>query len=316
MVKFGLQHPCYSFDGTGHDIFQTVLKRAKFAEENGFDSFWVMDHFFQIPGIGKAEEPMLEAWSAISGLASVTRTIKLGTLVTTSLYRNPAVLAKIGATVDVISNGRLIMGIGAGWFETEAKAYGIPFELAPNRVERLKETVQIIRGMWSENDFSFHGKHYTVEGALCFPKPVQRPCPPILIGGSGEKLTLRVVAKYGDACNLSGAPKTVRKRLELLKQYCRDAGTSYEAILKTMLGHVIIGKNEREVAEALAQHHRLGLTDAERDERAIYGTPNEVVEKVRRYVSEGIEYMIFNTDYSKEERMLSLLVTDVIPKLL
>ena len=214
-MQFGLQHPNFSFDYNGHDTSQMVdsLKNLVAKAENaGFDSFWVMDHFHQIPIVGKKEEPMLESWTTLSMLAGLTTKIKLGTLVTGIIYRYPAILAKIAATLDVLSKGRLFMGIGAAWNEEESHAYGINFPPVNERLSRLEEAIQIIRKMWTEEpSASFNGKYYQIHNAYCNPKPIQKPSPPLLVGGSGERKTLKIVAKYADACNLFGSAETVKR---------------------------------------------------------------------------------------------------------
>src|ERR671923_1052880 len=225
-MKFGLQHPIFSFDYSNHDASQIVdsLKNLVIRAENtGFDSFWVMDHFHQIPFIGKPEEPMLEGWTTISVLAGITTKIKLGTLVTGVIYRYPSVLAKVAATLDVLSKGRLFMGIGAGWNEQESLAYGISFPSNQERMLRLEEAIQVIRKMWTEEPYaSFNGKYYQIHNAYCNPKPIQKPSPPILVGGSGERKTLKIVAKYADACNLFGSAETIKRKLNVLKEHCKS----------------------------------------------------------------------------------------------
>ena len=214
-MKFGLQHPNYSFDYRNHDSFhilESLKNLVTRAEMLGFDSFWVMDHLHQILGVGKQDEPMLESWTTISVLAGVTSKIKLGTMMTSVIYRYPSILAKIGATLDVLSKGRLFMGIGAAWNEEESLAYGIPFPSIKERFVRLEEAIQIIRKMWTdEPSTSFNGKYYQIKNAYCNPKPVQKPSPPIMIGGTGERQTLRIVAKDGDACNIVGSSETVKE---------------------------------------------------------------------------------------------------------
>ena len=211
-MQFGLQHPNFSFDYNGQDnnvsdIADSLKMLITKAENTGFDSFWVMDHFHQIQFVGRPEEPMLEGWSVISMLAGLTTKIKLGTLVTGIIYRYPSVLAKIAATLDVLSKGRLFMGIGAAWNEQESLAYGISFPSNQERLLRLEEAIQVIRKMWTEEpNASFEGKYYQIKNAYCNPKPMQKPSPPILVGGSGERKTLKIVAKYADACNLFGSP--------------------------------------------------------------------------------------------------------------
>ena len=196
-MRFGLQHPSFSFDFRNHDssqIFHSLKKLVPLAEERGFDSFWVMDHFHQLQMVGMPSEPMLEGWTTISSLIGVTNKIKLGTLVSGIIYRHPSILAKIGATLDVLSNGRLFMGIGAGWNEEEALAYGIAstFPSVRERLDRLEEAIQIIRKMWTdEPTATFVGKYYQIKNAYCNPKPIQRPSPPILVGVKGRKERLK-----------------------------------------------------------------------------------------------------------------------------
>ena len=235
-MKFGLQHPNYNFDYDRRDASQIIdsLKNlATKAENLGFDSFWVMDHFHQIPSVGKTEDPMLEGWTTISVLAGITSKIRLGTLVTGVTYRHPSVLAKMAATLDVLSKGRLFMGIGAAWNQEESLAYGIPFFPNKERLVRLEEAIQIIRKMWTEEEpaASFNGKYYQINNAYCNPKPIQKPSPPIMVGGSGERYTLKIVAKYADACNLFGSVETVKRKLSVLNEHCKSVGRDYDSIL-------------------------------------------------------------------------------------
>ena len=294
-LKFGLQHPCFTYDGKGHAIFETVKERAQYAEEHGFDGFFVMDHFLQIPYVGAIDEPILESWTTISALTQVTSKIKLGTLVTGIIYRNPALLAKMAANVDLMSNGRLISGIGAGWFETEANAYDIPFSTVLERGKRLEESVQIIKGMWTNpKGFTFQGKYHKVNNALCLPEPIQKPHPPIMIGGGGEKQTLQIVAKYADACNLFGGPKVIKAKLAVLKKHCSAVGRDYDEILKTALTTVVIAENRGELASALAGVRDPGVSDEQLDEIVLYGTSDEVVAKIERLIQAGLQYLIVN----------------------
>jgi F420-dependent oxidoreductase-like protein len=294
-LKFGFQHPCFTYDGTGNAIFETVKERAQYAEKHGFDGFFVMDHFLQIPYVGSIDEPMLEGWTTISALTQVTRKIKLGTLVTGNVYRNPALLAKMAANVDLMSNGRLIFGLGAGWFEEEANAYDIPFYSVSERGKRLEESVQIVKGMWTNpNGFTFRGNYYKVNNALCIPGPIQKPNPPIMIGGGGEKLTLRVVAKYADACNLFGGPKTIAAKLNVLEKHCIDIGRDYGAILKTSLTTVAIAEDKEHLAAALEDVREPGISDETLEEIVLYGTPEEVVAKIEQRIQAGIQYLIVN----------------------
>src|SRR6476660_1884587 len=219
---------------------------------------------------------MLEGWTVLSMLAGITTKIKLGTLVTGIIYRYPSVLAKIASTLDLLSKGRLFMGLGAAWNEQESLAYGINFPSNQERLLRLEETIQIIRKMWTEEPCaSFNGKYFQIINAYCNPKPIQKPSPPILVGGSGERKTLRVVAKYADACNLFGSSETVRKKLSVLNEHCKSVGRDYDSILKTKLGIVIIDDDKESAKNRLQETFR-GMPEDQIREFAIYGTPEDV----------------------------------------
>ena len=308
-MKFGLQHPNFSFDGEGSQIVEKLRDLVGFAESYGFDSFWVMDHFHQIQNVGEVQEPMLEGWTTQSVVAGFTSKIKLGTLVTGIVYRHPSVLAKVGATLDVLSKGRLFMGIGAAWNVDEATAYGIPFPPVKERMQRLEEAVQIIRKMWIEERATFSGKFYQLRDAYCNPKPIQKPHPPIMIGGSGERRTLKIAAKYGDACNIFGSVETVKKKLAVLREHCRTVGSDYDSIMKTKLGRVVIEKSKEKVMEAIK-----GLPEDRRREYVIYGTPDEVLQKVEAFKDAGIDYLIVNLEPDREFQSLELFANEVVKK--
>lgn len=314
-MKFGLQHPVFGFDYRNRDTSQIVdsLKNlVTRAENRGFDSFWVMDHFHQIPFAGKPEEPMLESWTTISVLAGITTKIKLGTLMTGIIYRHPSILAKIGATLDVLSKGRLFMGIGAAWNEEESSAYGIPFPSVKERFSRLEEAIQIIRKMWTdEPSASFNGQYYQIKNAFCNPKPIQKPSPPIMVGGSGERQTLRIVAKYADACNLFGSAETVNRKLSILKEHCRSVGRDYDSILKTKLALVVIDDN-REMARKRLQQAR--IPEEQIDEFAIFGTPEDVSRQKESFEDAGIQYLIVNLDPSREVEELDIFANNIIKR--
>jgi F420-dependent oxidoreductase-like protein len=315
-MKFGLQHPSYSFDYRNHDsshILDSLKNLVISAETLGFDSFWVMDHFHQIPIVGKQDEPMLESWTTISVLAGITSKIKLGTMMTGIIYRHPSILAKIGATLDVLSKGRLFMGIGAAWNEEESLAYGISFPSIKERFVMLEEAVQIIRKMWTdEPSTSFNGKYYQIKNAYCNPKPVQKPSPPIMIGGSGERQTLRIVAKYADACNLFGSAETVKRKLGILKEHCKSVDRDYDSILKTKLGVVVI-EDERELARKRLQQI-IKVPEEQVDEFAIYGTPEDVLRQKELFEEAGIQYLIVDLDPSKELEALNNFTKEIIKK--
>ena len=316
-MQFGLQHPNFSFDYKNQDTSQiadTLNNLITKAENAGFDSFWLMDHFHQIPGVGKSEEPMLEGWTTISFLAAITSKIKLGTLITGNIYRHPSILAKIGATLDVLSKGRLFLGIGAGWNEEESLAYGIPFPSIKERFLRLEEAIQVIRKMWTEEpSASFSGKYYQIKNAYCNPKPIQKPSPPIMVGGVGERQTLRIVAKYADACNLYGSVETVKRKLTILKEHCTSVGRDYASILKTKLGIVEV-ENDKETARKKIQVSR-GMPEEQINEFAIYGTPEDVLRQIELFEEAGIQYIIVNLDPSRELEALDVFRENVIRKI-
>ena len=245
-VRFGiLIEPQLGFD------YRSVERIALEGEKAGYDSIWSSDHFFLD---AKSEDRnCMEAWSLLAALASKTNKIRLGTLVTCNSYRYPSVLAKIAATVDVISNGRLFFGIGAGWKKIEYQAYGIPFPSLKNRMNQMEEAIQIIKLLWTRPRVTFKGKYYKIKEAFSAPKPVQKPTPPILIGGAGEHRTLRMVAKYADYCNLWLIPD-LKHKLEVLRRHCKDVGREYEEVGKSLVTEwpgVFVTKSEEELNDFL-----------------------------------------------------------------
>ena len=311
-MKFGLQHPSFSNDGQASEMAESLERLVVKVEASGFDSFWVMDHFHQIQYVGAPKEPMLEGWTTLAALSGVTSKIKLGTLVTGNIYRYPSVLAKIGATLDVMSKGRLFMGIGAAWNEEEASAYGIPFPPTKERLQRLEEAIQVIKMMWTEERTNFDGRYYKLHGACCNPKPVQKPHPPIMVGGSGEKQTLRIVAKYADACNLFGSVETIENKLRILRDHCKRVGRNYDEILKTKLGRIAIGKSRSEVEKDIPEIFK-GVSPDRIKEMIIFGTPEDVRRQVERFRDAGIEYLIVNC--GRESDVLDPFSTEVVQQL-
>ncbi|MFT4038477.1 MAG: LLM class F420-dependent oxidoreductase [Thermomicrobiales bacterium] len=240
-MKFSITVPRFVYDGGDAAIGPEFAALARDADAGGIDTLWVMDHFLQIPMVGEIDEPMLEGYSTLAFAAGVTERIRLGTLVTGATYRRPGLLVKTVTTLDVLSGGRAWFGVGAGWFEREHLALGVPFPSTSERFERLEETLQIANQMWSDNDGPFQGKHFQLAETLCQPQPVGHAHPPILIGGGGEKKTLRLVAKYADACNLFAMPTDegmteLRHKLDVLREHCEREGRDYAAIEKTVMG--------------------------------------------------------------------------------
>ncbi len=263
-MRIGLQIP--SFTWPGGEIGPGLAEIGRTADQAGFASLWVMDHFFQIGPVGEVDEPMLEGYSALSYLSAVTRRAQLGTLVTGVIYRYPGLLVKTATTLDVLSGGRAYLGIGAGWNEREALGLGVPFPSTRERFERLEEALQIADQMWSGKVAPYQGTHYHLEETLNSPQALSSPHPPIMIGGMGEKKTLRLVARYADACNLFayGGGDLIRHKLDVLRGHCEDVERDYEEIERTALGTVNLapdGMSEdevigfcREMSEAGIQH--------------------------------------------------------------
>jgi F420-dependent oxidoreductase-like protein len=240
-MKFGITIPRFVNPAGDAGIAAEFAGMARDADQGGLDSLWVMDHFFQIPVVGKAEEPMLEGYSALSYLAGLTQRISLGTLVAGVTYRHPGILVKTVTTLDVLSGGRAWLGIGAGWYEREHLALGVPFPPLAERFERLEETLQIALQMWSGEVGPYAGTHYQLAETLNQPMPLSRPRPRIMIGGGGEQKTLRLVARYADACNLFAAPTEeamaiLAHKLDVLREHCEREGRPYDSIEKTVIG--------------------------------------------------------------------------------
>jgi F420-dependent oxidoreductase-like protein len=294
-MKIGLQIPNFTFPGGSKELGSKLAQIARTADDAGFYSIWVMDHFFQIGGrdrqgfLGPAEDEMLEGYSTLAYLAAVTRRARLGTLVTGVVYRYPGILVKTVTTLDVLSGGRAYLGIGAAWNEREARGLGVPFPPIKERFERLEETLQIAGQMWSENNGPYNGKHFQLAETLCNPQPLSKPHPPILIGGAGEKKTLRLVAQYADACNLFArmGNEVLRSKLDILKGHCEKLGRDYAAIEKTAL----------DTAHLAPGHASVG----------------EVIEECRTLAGLGIQQVIFNMPNVHEITPLEIFGREIIP---
>jgi F420-dependent oxidoreductase-like protein len=229
------------------EAYETMTQVAQVADEVGFESLWLVDHFHTISK--PSQEITFECWTSASAIARDTRRIRIGQMVTCNGYRNPALLAKMASTVDVLSHGRLNFGIGAGGFEHEYRAYGYDYPDTPDRLRHLREAVQVILAMWTQEEAVFEGKYYQVRGAINQPKGVQKPHIPLLIGGGGEQVTLKLVAQYGDACNVSGSLETIQHKFDVLKKHCEAVGRDYESIRRTVTLSCMIGETD-EQAEA------------------------------------------------------------------
>jgi F420-dependent oxidoreductase-like protein len=270
-MRVGLQIPSFTTPGGPATLRGQLSDVAQRAEAAGFASLWVMDHFFQIDFIGPAEQEMLEGYSTLSYLAALTERVTLGTLVTGVTYRHPGVLAKTISTLDVLSGGRAVLGIGAAWYEREHAGLGVPFPPLRERFERLEETLQIVSQMGSGEVKGYAGKHYELAETLSVPLPLSRPR--ILIGGGGERRTLRLVAQYADACNLFDYAGTdgIRQKLDVLRRHCDEVGRPYEEIERTSLSTIHIAPGASSAAEATKKLQ--GLADAG-IQQAIVNLPN------------------------------------------
>ena len=225
-MRFGLQIPNFTTDETPGVLFDEILERARAAEESGFDSVWVMDHFYQLPPMGGPSQPMLDSYTLLGALAARTSRVRLGTMVTGVTYRNPAHLAKIVTTLDIVSGGRAMLGIGAAWYDVEHEGLGFDFPPAAERLDRLEEALQICRAMFTEDAPSFTGRYYRIHEARNVPRPVQPGGPSILVGGAGERRTLRLVAQYADMCNFFGDATTFAHKVNVLRGHCKDVGAT------------------------------------------------------------------------------------------
>jgi F420-dependent oxidoreductase-like protein len=236
-VRIGIHYGNFTHPEWQRRLTDRLTETAKVADQGGASMFTVLDHYFQMETLGGPAEPMLEGYTTLGYVAGQTESIRLGLLVTGATYRHPGLLAKIVTTLDVLSHGRAMLGVGAAWYDREHEALGVPFPPMKERFERLEETLQIVRQMWSDDDGAYTGTHYRLAETVNVPPPVQQPHPPILIGGNGERKTLRLVAQYADACNIfPDGVDGARHKLEVLRRHCDDVGRDYDEIEKTMVG--------------------------------------------------------------------------------
>jgi F420-dependent oxidoreductase-like protein len=296
--------------------WQRCLDTALTAEELGYDSIWVYDHFHNVPT--PAHEAVFECWTTIAALAQATSTIRLGQMVSCTSYRPPTLTAKITSSIDVISGGRLDWGVGAGWYDHEYRAYGYEYPKPAVRIGMLREAVEVVKTMWTEPDASYEGRYYTVAGAQCDPKPLQEPHPPIWIGGSGEQLTLRVVARHANVSNFGGKPDEWRHKREVLRAHCREVGRDEDQIVKSWSPELVVRGTE---AEARAVHEARREAQPWLEEWDSYrlgnlaGTAEQVLERLAVYGELGASYLVtWMPDYPGEET-LRRFADDVMPEL-
>lgn len=288
-MRIGLQIPNFTWSGGAPALGKTLTNIVTTADSMGFASIWVMDHFFQIGAVGPVENDMLEGYSALSYIAALTQKARLGTMVTGVVYRYPGILVKTVTTLDVLSGGRAYLGIGAAWNERESKGLGVPFPEVKVRFELLEEALQIAQQMWSGKVASYNGKHNQLAETLCSPMPLSKPHPPILIGGMGEKKTLRLVAQYADACNLFARLGTdiLRSKLDILKRHCDAVGRDYTDIERTALSTAFLAEGQMK--------------------------PADVIAHCRELAQLGFQHTIFNMPNTQDIKPLEIFGKEIIP---
>jgi F420-dependent oxidoreductase-like protein len=292
MTRFGLQLPNFTFAVPTEGLFDEVVKRATAAEESGYSSVWVMDHLYQLPALGGELQPMLEGYTLLGALAVCTDSVQLGTLVTGVTYRNPAMLAKIVTTLDVISKGRAVLGIGAAWHDVEHRGLGFEFPPVKERMDRLEEAVQICRAMFREEAPSFDGRYYSIHEARNVPRPVHAGGPPIMIGGGGEKRTLRLVAQYADMCNVTGDADMIRHKIDVIRQHCDSVGRDPSEVRITRMATMFLTDSPeqtqqvREFISSAAGPEMVGASQI--------GEDGEILDQLAGLAEAGVDEFIFN----------------------
>jgi F420-dependent oxidoreductase-like protein len=303
-MRMGLQLGLTSPSEHGNH-FDTLLAVAEACEQAGLDSIWMADHFmFPDEQHPEREVPVMECFVVLAALAARTRRIRLGELVVGVPYRNPALLAKTLATLDVVSHGRTIVGLGAAWHEDEFKGYGWPFPPVRERMERLEEAVQIVDCLLTQRPATFHGKHFTIEQAYNDPRPVQQPRPPIMIGGDGERVTLRLVAQYADFCNVFGDVGTVARKFEVLRRHCEAVGRPPDSVTRCNHVSLLLARDEAELAAKRVKHP---------DFHGVVGTPPAVIAQLEAYAAVGSQYVTFVTPDADDIGAIRLLGEAVLP---
>jgi F420-dependent oxidoreductase-like protein len=270
------------------EAYETMTRVAQTADELGYNSAWLVDHFHTVPQ--PSQEVTFECWTTTAALARDTKRIRIGQMVACNGYRNPALLAKMASTVDVLSHGRLNFGIGAGWYEHEYKAYGYPYPDAPERLRQLREAVQVILAMWTQEEAVFEGKYYQVQGAINQPKGVQKPHIPLLIGGGGEKVTLKLVAQYGDSCNVSGDIDTIKHKFDVIRQHCENVGRDYESIHRTSTSICSIGETDEEAIAKIPASVRSRFSNLMG--AGLVGSPDTIRQRLAAFEAAGVQELI------------------------
>jgi len=305
-IRFGVQ------TAPQNTTWQELRATWKLIDSLGYDTAWTFDHFFPI--LSDPSGPCFEGWIALTALAAETSRVQAGVLVSGNTYRHPAVLAKMAATLDHITGGRLIMGIGAAWFEMEHIAYGIPFQTTAERIHRLDEAAEIIKRLWTEKQVTFEGRYYQLKDAYCEPKPVQQPRPRIMIGGSGEKLMLRVIARRADIWNTFGSPELFRHKIEVLREHCAAVDRNFDRIEVSWAGAALVTDSRDEKDELLRRFAAaFGITLEQYELGALVGSASEVRDRIAQFIDVGVTHFIpiANTPFNHES--IRRFAEEVIP---
>lgn len=316
-LKFGLIVPQgWRMDLVGIadpvEAYETMTRVAQVAEEVGFDSIWLFDHFHTVPQ--PTQEVTFECWTSTAALARDTKRVRIGQMVTCNGYRNPALLAKMASTVDVLSHGRLELGIGAGWYEHEYRAYGYEYPDAPTRLRYLREAVQVILKMWTEEEAVFEGKYYQVRGAINQPEGAQKPHIPLLIGGGGEKVTLKLVAQYGDACNVGHLDNEgLAHKFEVIRQHCANVGRDYNEIRRNVLFNCSIAETE-EAALQKAEVFRRNIPSGRLREQGLVGTPESIRKRLQEIEQAGAQEVVIWMPDAAQLESVRLFASECIKK--
>lgn len=295
--------------------YEAMTAVAKAADEiAAYDSIWIYDHFHTVPQ--PTQEAVFECWTTTAALARDTRRVNIGQMVTCNGYRNPALLAKIASTTDVLSHGRLYCGLGAGWYEHEWKAYGYGFPETRERMRAFREAVQIIVKMWTEDEPKFAGEYYHIHGPINEPKGVRKPHPSLWLGGGGEQITLKLVAKYANACNVGGGnPEVIKQKLEVLQQHCETVGRNYDEIIKSTSLNIVLledGADREKATELSRKTYGWSLEELER--QAVVGNAQEVAAKVQAAVDAGADYIItYFPRIAYDHTPMQRFATEIVP---
>lgn len=294
------------------EAYETMTRVAQEAETLGFDSIWLFDHFHTVPT--PTQEPTFECWTSTAALARDTKRVRIGQMVSCNSYRNPALLAKMASTVDVLSHGRLDFGIGAGWYEHEYNAYGYPFPDGPTRLRQLRDAVRIIKSMWTDEEAVFEGKFHQVRGAINQPKGAQKPHIPLLIGGGGEKVTLKLVAQYADACNIGHLDNEgMARKFAIIKEHCEEVGRDYNEIRRTVLFNCAIAETDEE-ALAKSEYYKRNIPSGRLREQALVGTPDAIRKRLVEIEQAGAQELIIFLQDSAQLASLRLFAQECLPK--